>query len=338
MSERMSSPGSSSEHAGTAGTMSPEPAATRPSQRSAGQPPTRGDDAMAADRSTFAPALALLPDPLKADVQRLYRVLRTLDDLVDEDDPRAAQRVGAVERWAHAPQADRPHAGALEANHAQADDPETNAPQPDTPETRALTELARRYPLPRESLLEFCQAMRHDIARASVEDDADFTRYCQRAGGSVGVVLANILGTAPGADPRETQARGREAQTRMAALGRAMQITNILRDIDEDLTHGRVYISGAAIERFGFPEPGAREELLRDHIARAEELYVQGAGAIGLLRGGRQAMALAASLYREILRQLERDGFGRTPGRAVVPAWRIRQLTARHRIDQPQRL
>ncbi len=258
-------------------------------------------DAITTDGSTFAPALMLLPDPLKADVHRLYCVLRTLDDLVDEDDPRAAQRVGAVAGWARGEQAD-------------------------TPETRALADLARRYPLPRESLLEFCCAMRHDIARACVREEAGFERYCQQAGGSVGIVLASILGTS-----------SPEGQTRMAALGRAMQVTNILRDIDEDLAHGRVYISGAAIERFGFPEPGAREELLREGIARADELYEQGVQAIPLLREGRRAMALAAALYREILRQLERDGFGRTPGRAVVPAWRVRMLTATHRLGQPQR-
>lgn len=275
-------------------------AAAQPSKRSDGRLPSRDGDAMAADGSTFAPALALLPDPLKADIHRLYRVLRTLDDLVDEDDPRAAQRVAAVESWAREQEAD-------------------------TPETRALAELARRHPLPRASLLEFCRAMRHDIARASIADEASFGRYCQQAGGAVGVVLARMLGT--------THTGG---ESRMATLGRAMQVTNILRDIDEDLAHGRVYIARSAIERFGFPAPGAREELLREYIARADALYEQGAGAIPLLRSGRRAMALAARLYREILRQLERDGFGRTPGRAVVPAWRVQLLTAGHHFGQPQ--
>jgi phytoene synthase len=251
---------------------------------------------MAADRSTFAPALALLPGALKADVGCLYRVLRTLDDLVDEDDPRAPERVAAVECWARGDTAD-------------------------TPETRALEDLARRYPLPREQLMEFCGGMRHDIARASVQDEQDFARYCRQAGGSVGIVLASMLGTS---HP--------DGESKMATLGRAMQVTNILRDIDEDLTQGRLYISATTIERFGFPAPGAREALLRDHIARADALFEEGAGAIPLLRNGGRAMALAASLYREILRQLERDGFGAKPGRATVPIWRMRLLTAKHRL------
>jgi 15-cis-phytoene synthase len=289
-------------------------------------------DANAADGSTFAPALALLPSGARADVARLYRVLRTLDDLVDEDDPRALARVQAVERWALSSASEMevgqaPDAAARAAEVGQAPDtPATRAlaqlaPAPDTPETRALAQLARRHPLSRPSLVEFCAGMRHDIARASIETDADFMRYCQRAGGSVGVVLANILGTT---DP--------EGKTRMAALGRAMQVTNILRDIDEDRAHGRVYISRAAIERFGDPSPGAREALLRDHIARADALYEEGLQAIPLLREGRRAMTLAAMLYREILRQLEREGYGAQPGRVVVASWRRRLLSARCRL------
>jgi phytoene synthase len=123
-----------------------------------------------------------------------------------------------------------------------------------------------------------------------------------------------------------------DGESKIATLGRAMQVTNILRDIDEDLTRGRLYISGTTIERFGFPAPGAREALLRDHIARADALFEEGSGAIPLLVDGRRAIALAASLYREILRQLERDGFGAKPGRATVPIWRIRVLSAKHRF------
>jgi phytoene synthase len=93
-----------------------------------------------------------------------------------------------------------------------------------------------------------------------------------------------------------------------------------------------VYIARSTIERFGPPTPGARAELLRDQIARADELYEQAAGATSLLLRGQQGMALCTALYREILRQIEREGYGRRPGRVIVPAWRRRLLTAKHRI------
>lgn len=302
-------------------------------------PPSR--DASVADGSTFAPGLALLPHRVKADVERFYGVLRTIDDLVDEDDPCAEQRVMALEDWA------RRLASA-------------------SPEARALDELDARVPLPRRWLLHFCAGMRHDLMRAVVRTDADFDRYCHEAGGSVGIVLAHLLGAdgigeAPrgmdgiGEAPRRSSAtRGdrsgmrfdrtgasgdrdrrrralSRAETGMETLGRAMQVTNIARDIDEDLADGRLYIPTSLIERHGFPAPGAREQLLRELITRADALYEEGETAIPLLRDGRRAMALATALYREILRQIERDGFGARAGRVVVPAWRTRQIIVEHR-------
>jgi phytoene synthase len=258
--------------------------------------PAHGARIPSGDESTFAPGLRRLPGAFRADVSRLYTVLRTLDDLVDEDSPQAPRRLDAVERWASGRPAD-------------------------SPETRTLSELARRYPLEPETVLEFCAGMRHDVARASIEDEEDLERYCQRAGGSVGRMLAALLGTS-----------GPEGIARMATLGRAMQRTNILRDIDEDAAHGRGYIAAATIERFGAPVPGKRAELMRDQIERADALYQQGLPAIGMLTAGRAAMALSATLYREILRQIERDGYGRVAGRVIVPLWRRRVLIAEHRL------
>jgi phytoene/squalene synthetase len=254
------------------------------------------DAATALDTSTFSAGIRLLPGDLQADARSLYRVLRTIDDLVDDEHPQAEHRVRAIEEWAQGHKAD-------------------------TPETRILADLARRHPMPREALTEFCQGMRHDLARAAIQTEEDLERYCQQVGGAVGVVLAGIFGTSH-----------LDGERKMAALGRAFQRTNILRDIDEDHAHGRVYIARTTIEHFGPPLPGAREELLRDQIARADQLYDEGLSAIPLLTRGQRGMALSADLYREILRQIEHTGYGRTPGRVTVPAWRRRLLTARYRL------
>ncbi len=259
------------------------------------QPP---EAVSALDTSTFSAGIRLLPGDLQADARNLYRVLRTIDDLVDESDPQAEHRVEAIERWAHGQEAD-------------------------TPETRILADLSRRYPLPPEALVEFCQGMRDDIAHTAIETEDDLERYCQYVGGAIGVVLARIFGTS---HP--------DGESKMASLGRAFQRTNILRDIAEDHAHGRLYVARTTIERFGFPSPGAREELLRDQIARADHLYEEGLGAIPLLSRGRRGMALSIALYREILRQIERDGYGRTHGRIAVSARRRSLLIAKHRIKR----
>ncbi len=246
--------------------------------------------------STFNAGMRLLPQDLQADARQLYYLLRTIDDLVDEEDPHAEQRVEAIERWARQQDAD-------------------------TPETRILTDLSRRYPLPPQALLEFCQGMRHDLAHSSIDNESDLERYCQYVGGAIGVVLTRMFG-----------ATHPDCESKMALLGRAFQRTNILRDIDEDHAHGRLYIARTTIERFGDPSPGAREELLRDQIARADKLYNEGLDAIPLLARGRRGMALSTALYREILREIERAGYGGAPGRVAVPNRRVRLLAAKHRL------
>jgi phytoene synthase len=237
---------------------------------------------------TFALACRLLPRAVRDDVYLLYLVFRTLDDLVDDGHPDAAERVEAVAAWAQR----RPG----EATH----------------EVAVLDALAARHPLPRSAFAEFCTGMRQDLARATFATEADVDEYCFRVAGTVGVVMTAVLGA------RDV---GR-AVPAAAALGMAMQRTNILRDIDEDAADGRLYIAQEAVNRHGPPHPGRRAALLREQIAYADELYDHGlAGVVELRRGGR-AIAAAGAMYREILREIERGGYGAEPGRTVVPRTR----------------
>jgi phytoene synthase len=154
--------------------------------------------------------------------------------------------------------------------------------------------------------------MRSDLEYRPLPDEEAVDRYCYRVAGTVGVTMAAVLGV------RDPDA----ALPAAAALGMAMQRTNILRDIDEDLGRGRVYLAQSTLARFGGPDalaPGRRAPLLRDQIDRADALYERGLPGIPLLRGGRRAVAAATAMYREILRQIERDGHGARAGRAVVP-------------------
>jgi 15-cis-phytoene synthase len=244
---------------------------------------------------TFALACRLLPRSLRDDVYLLYLVFRNLDDLVDEGRPEAAGRVRAVRAWC-------------------------DGEPPSSREGRILEELAGRHPIPRHAMRDFCAGMEHDLAGAEIRTEADLDRYCYRVAGTVGVVMAAILGTT---DPVA-------GERTAAALGMAMQRTNVLRDIDEDRSNGRVYLASETIARFGGSlAPGRREALVRDQIARADALYEEGVAGIALLLHGRRAVAAAAAMYREILRQIEREGYGREAGRAVVPQRRKLAIAAR---------
>jgi phytoene synthase len=263
--------------------------------------PRREDPTLARARDTtrrvartFAIACRLLPRDVRDDVYRLYLVFRTLDDLVDYGDPRAAARIAAVEAWC-------------------ADGIATSE------ETRLLAHLGRRHDLPRDALLDFCRGMRDDLGgRAILTEDA-LEIYCHRVAGTVGIVMSSLLGVRGHEDHRPSA----------AALGKAMQRTNILRDIDEDLANGRVYLARETVDRFGAPSPGRREALMRHQIARADELYEEGLAGIRLLASGRGAIRAAAAMYREILRQIEREGYGAREGRVVVPRSRRLYVAAR---------
>jgi phytoene synthase len=244
---------------------------------------------------TFSLACRLLPREVRDDVHRLYLVFRTLDDLVDDGDPRAEDRLAALERWC---------AGEGASSR----------------ETRTLTRLAYRHDLPRWALADFAAGMRADLDAKRPADEDELDAYCYRVAGTVGIVMAHVLGFT-----------GEETKVHRtaAALGMAMQRTNVLRDFDEDARHGRCYVPVATEARLGPPLPGAREALLRDQIARADALYEAGLAGVPLLARGRFAIQAAAAMYREILRQIERDGYGERPGRAVVPRRRKLAIVAR---------
>jgi phytoene synthase len=250
---------------------------------------------------TFSLACKLLPRELRDDVYLLYLVFRTLDDLVDSGDPDASGRIAAVEAWC-----------AGEAARSS--------------EARVLADLARRHPLPRAVLADFCLGMRDDLRAAPIASESELDVYCHRVAGTVGVVMAAVLGATDPAAPRHA-----------SALGQAMQRTNILRDIDEDLDNGRVYLARETLDGLcggRLPPPARREALLRDQIARADALYDEGMAGICLLPCGRRAITAAGAMYREILRQIERDGYQATAARAIVS--RKRKLLVAARTPAPR--
>ncbi len=271
---------------------------------------------------TFALAARLLPRAVREDVDLLYLVLRTLDDLVDlegarDGGPRAADaeaRLAAVEAWARGRSAGPPGARHLLPDRRAAA----------TRETRILDDLVRRHPaLPRDAVADFMAGMRQDLAGPRIATEEELDVYCYRVAGTVGRLMASILG-----------GEGPEADAAARSLGIAMQRTNIVRDVDEDLANGRVYLPEATLAGHGITAAtlatADRRALLRDAIARADAAYAAGVAGIPLLRHGRRSIRAAAVLYREILRQVERDGLGaRRPHRAVVPRARKAWLVLR---------
>ena len=276
---------------------------------------------------SFSLAARLLPNQIRNDVELLYLVLRTLDDLVDVDvraggstRDAAERRIAAAEAWASGDEIGASTGGAAEVSR----------------ELLILDDLARRHPdLPRDAVHDFLAGMRADLAGPHITTDEGAAHYCYQVAGTVGRLMASMLGVVPGHE--------READRAARALGAAMQRTNILRDIDEDLANGRVYLSAASLRAHNIDPAAAsgstslrdadRGELLRDEIARADAEYDEGLNGIRYLTHGGRSIRAAALLYREILRQIERDGYGaRRPHRPVVGRARKATLLARAAI------
>ena len=269
---------------------------------------------MARVARTFDLAMRILPADVRTDVRRLYLVLRTLDDLVDHGAPAEAEaRISAVEAW-------------------------VPGDRTDSPEAEILADLAARHPtLPRDAVTDFCAGMRADLAGPRHATDADLDRYCYQVAGTVGRLMAPLLGVAPG--------REAEADAAARALGAAMQRTNIMRDVREDAALGRVYLPDDLLEAVGleagsdvrtaralmdlpaWPE-ARRRALLAPQVARADADYAAGIAGVGCLVRGRGAIRAAGAMYQGILREIERDGYGASGRRAVVPRHRKLALLA----------
>lgn len=243
--------------------------------------------------STFSPTFWLLHRALRADICRLYGALRSLDDSVDERRPDASARIAEVEAWCNG-------AKALGS------------------EARVFQDLAVRRGIRREPVADFCMAMRHDIECDSIGTEDELEIYCRRVSGAAGVLIAQLVG-----------AESDHAERLMSSLGIGVQLTHILRDIDFDRSDGRTYIPRESIERFGSIDPGKREALLRHFIAHADRWFDEAAAVVPLLPEGRRWVVASSGLYREILRQIEREGYGRNPGRVEIPRRRRHAILAR---------
>jgi phytoene synthase len=256
---------------------------------------------------SFALAARFLPRDVRDDINLLYLALRRLDDLVDLEAPSgSAQRADAQQRLA----AIRTWLSTGAVADAGGD------------ELAIFVDLQRRTPtLPTDAIGAFLDGMESDLAGPVMESDADLDLYCYQVAGTVGRLMAALFGVRGGDDVQADRAA--------RALGAAMQRTNILRDIDEDLANGRVYLPATALRRVGLDpaaasgptslRDGDRRALYLAEIARADAEYEVGVAGIQFLQNGGRSIRVAAHLYREILRQIERDGFGvRRPHRPVV--------------------
>lgn len=257
-----------------------------------------------------------LGGPRRRGALALYAFCRRLDDLVDEPTlPPAAlvPRLDAARVLVRAVCAGR-DAGAV-------------PPPFDVAETAALRDTVGRFALPEQPFLDLIDGVAMDLTIRRYETAADLDRYCYHVAGTVGLLMAPLLGY-----------RDPAALAPAAALGHAMQLTNILRDVGEDLARDRIYLPQDALAAAGLGEADLRagrvddrfRGLMRAQVARARALYAEARRGVPLLEGmrARLTVRLMAGVYGDILRVIEAQDYDVFRRRAVVSGGRKLVLAA----------
>jgi phytoene synthase len=185
--------------------------------------------------------------------------------------------------------------------------------------------LARRR-VPIEPLLELIEGIEGDLDHREIQTEQELLRYCHQVAGVVGLALGPLLG-----------ARSTGFETAGAALGIAMQLTNVLRDVGADARLGRIYLPAAELARFGLTREDVLAGTVDDRwrafmafqIRRARGYYAEGERVVPLFPadGSRLTVLLMARTYAGILDAIERQGYDVFAGRAHVgPAGKLRIL------------
>ena len=261
-------------------------------------------------KSNLAFALRILPPDRREDMVVFYAFCRTMDDLADDPGSPAQRKTEALEAWKHG----------LVSGFGNPDDLQ-----------RQIVETRDRRGIPNELLLAIIDGCMMDIEPRRFQTWDDLSGYIWKVACAVGLVSVRLFGcTDPAAD--------RYAE----ALGRALQLTNILRDIHEDLGNGgRIYLPMEDLARFGLQEADFLErkrdgrflKLMAFEADRADSYFREAASV--LPDSDRRALAPArimAEIYHLLLRRMRHDGFRVFDKRYRVSKLRKLAILSKHLI------
>ena len=266
--------------------------------------------------TTYSWGARLLPRDSRRHVHAVYTLARLADDIVDDAGPEPGPETAA----------------ALDGFEQRFHDAVAEGTSTD-PVLAAVATTVRECEIPREAFDRFFGAMRTDLTRRTYETWEDLLGYMDGSAAVIGEMMLPVL--RPSLEVREPA----------RALGLAFQLTNFLRDVDEDLDRGRVYIPQEDLRRFG-ADPTLRRvtpqwrALMAFEIERNRELYRQAdAGIPALPPASRRCVATARVLYARILERIEAAEHDVFAGRVRVPTTRKVGVASRMVLSRdPMRL
>ncbi|MBA3811695.1 MAG: presqualene diphosphate synthase HpnD [Caulobacteraceae bacterium] len=241
-----------------------------------------------ASGSSFYAAMRLLPKAEREAMFAIYAFCREVDDIADEPGPTIDERRALLDGWRRDVRA--LHVGSAARRMGD------------------LVEPVRRFGLAEADFLAVIDGMEMDVGEGiRAPPFATLDLYCDRVASAVGRLSVRVFGMAP--------APGRELAHH---LGRALQFTNILRDLDEDAAAGRLYLPAEALAAAGIEAREPEEVLTQPGIdracrwlaAQAHEHYRAADRIVGARPEGRlRPPRLMSGAYGAILRRMEATGW-----------------------------
>jgi phytoene synthase len=227
------------------------------------------------EAKNFAYGIMVLPRAKRQAIAAIYAFARRVDDVADGELPPDEKRRQLEELRA-----------ALDA-------------VPADPVFVALRDARERFDIPREPLAALIDGGLQDTERSTYRDFAELRSYCEKVAGAVGLACVPVYGS----DDTE----------RAMTLGIALQLINIIRDVDEDQQLGRVYLPQDELAAFEVeelaPSPQFRE-LMAFEAERARTYLAEGLRLLDSLdRRSALCVGTFAGLYRETLDRIEASGF-----------------------------
>lgn len=258
--------------------------------------------------TSFYRGMAILPAPRRAAMYAIYAFCRRVDDIADDDATPLAQREPLLEAW-------RTRIHALYENQAS------------DPITRELLRAVHAYHLREQDFLDVIDGMRMDAEAIVAPSPALLDTYCDRVASSVGRLSVRAFGDA-----------SPQADTVAHHLGRALQLTNILRDIAEDATRGRLYLPAPYLAEAQIP-PTPAEAVTHPNLPQVAHRVA--ADAHAHFAAAKTAMAacnptamrparLMGNTYAAILAATERTGWHDLSHRAKLTPIAKLTILARH--------
>lgn len=248
--------------------------------------------------ANFSVGFRFLPKEKREAVYATYAWCRFADDIADEPGERKDERLDEWQAELDACYEGRPH----------------------HPITIALADAVGRFPIPKDAFIALVDGCRQDMVKTRYETFDELLHYCDLVASSISDLSLSIFGY-----------RSSQAPEWGRSLSTALQLTNVTRDIGDDLTRDRIYLPAEELRRFGIGEEDlfahreteAMRELILFQVERARGYFERAEPLLSDLDfDARFPTLLMGGVYAAVLREIEREPFAPLRRRISLPLHR----------------